>query len=73
MLTDLVGWVDTILVRHQAAVDGLPPCWMFHGEVVEDPLWLKACWMAAYRDPAAKPTAAADWHERWLPGVTGPG
>jgi hypothetical protein len=71
MLVDLVTWVDTILVRHQAAVDALTECWMLHGEVVEDLLWLKACWTAAHRDPNAKPVWAADWHERWLPGAMG--
>jgi hypothetical protein len=69
--TQLGEVVPQLLVRHQAALDCLPPCWMFHGEVVEDLLWLKACWVAAHRAPDAKPTAAADWHERWLPGVTG--
>jgi len=51
------------------ARDALTPCWMFHGEVVEDLLWLRASWMAAHRDPEAKPHHAADLHERWLPST----
>jgi hypothetical protein len=40
-------------------------------ELVEDLLWLRAAWITAHRDRAAKPHTAADWHERWLPGVMG--
>jgi hypothetical protein len=69
MLLDLAEWVDTILVRHQVAREGLSECWMLHGELVEDLLWLRAAWRAAHRDPAAKPHHAADFHERWLPAV----
>jgi hypothetical protein len=69
MLADLVEWVDAILVRHYAAREALPECWMFHGEVVEDLLWLRAAWVAAHRDPDAKPHHAADFHERWLPSM----
>ncbi len=69
MLRDLVGWVDTILVRHAAARESLPECWIYHGEVVEDLLWLRATWMTAHRNPAAQPHHAADFHERWLPAV----
>jgi hypothetical protein len=71
MLADLVGWVDTILVRYSVARDALMPCWMFHGEIVEDLLWLRAAWMAAHRDPSAKPHHAADFHDRWMPAVMG--
>lgn len=70
MLQDLAVWVTGILVRHNAARESLPECWMLHGEVVELLLGLKATWVAAYRDPAAAPALAADWHERRLPGVT---
>ncbi len=71
MLADLAGWVDTILVRYAVARDALTQCWMFHGEIVEDLLWLRAAWMAAHRDPTAKPHHAADFHDRWLPAVMG--
>jgi hypothetical protein len=69
MLQDLTGWVAGILVRHHAAREALPECWMLHGEVVELLLGLKASWVAAYRDPHAGPALAADWHDRRLPGV----
>ena len=36
------------------------------GRLAACPLWL--AWQAAYTEPDPPLTAAADWHDRWLPG-----
>ena len=69
MLSDLVEWVDTILIHHFAARDALPECWMYHGEQVENLLWLRAGWYFVHRSPDAKPWHGYDWHDRWMPAV----
>ncbi|WP_432973776.1 hypothetical protein [Dactylosporangium sp. CA-233914] len=67
LLTDLTAWVADVLVRYTAAREALPPCWMLHGEVVEELLWLRDAWTDAYQGPDAGPVG--DWHERRMPGV----
>ncbi|WP_432830032.1 hypothetical protein [Dactylosporangium sp. CA-092794] len=69
LLTDLTDWVARILVRHVAAREALPECWMLHGEVVEELLWLKDAWAEAYHGPQSTPSLVADWHDRRLPGL----
>ncbi|WP_432978217.1 hypothetical protein [Dactylosporangium sp. CA-233914] len=58
-----------VLIRHEAAREALPECWMLHGEVVENLLWIMDTWMIAYHDPASTAVQVADWHERRLPGL----
>ncbi|MGY2876384.1 hypothetical protein ACVW00_003574 [Marmoricola sp. URHA0025 HA25] len=47
----------------------IPPCWSNHPEIVEELTALWLAWQAAYEEPDPSLTAAADWHDRWLPGV----
>ena len=64
-LTDWVGWI-----RHRYPVaKKVPPCWPEHPEVVEELTSLWLAWQGAYEQPDASLTAAAEWHDRWLPGL----
>jgi hypothetical protein len=69
LLTDLIGWMSRIYLRYADAARTLPACWLWHPEVVEELLWLRAAWLAAYTDPRAAVSQAADWHDRLRPGV----
>ena len=66
MLTRLAQWVAGVYLRYPDA--RLPDCWLWHPEVVEELLWLHQAWLAAYAE-GARVTAAADWHDRYRPGV----
>jgi hypothetical protein len=66
ILSRLAGWVAGVYLRYPDA--NLPDCWLWHPEVVEELLWLHQAWLAAYAD-GARVTAAADWHDRYRPGV----
>lgn len=72
MLADLIPWVSHVL-RPQlpASSRRLPDCWLHHPVTVEELLALRLVWLEAYRDPDARPSAAAEWQQRWLPGWTG--
>ncbi|WP_310962470.1 hypothetical protein [Nocardioides terrisoli] len=64
-LTDWVGWLRA---RYPLART-IPTCWAEHPEVVEELTALWLAWQQAYEDNDPPLTAAADWHDRWLPGV----
>lgn len=66
--TQLKGWVAWIRHRYPLAKK-IPSCWAEHPEVVEELTALWLAWQAAYEHPDAQLTAAADWHDRWLPGA----
>ena len=66
--TQLTGWVAWIRNRYPLARK-IPPCWGDHPELVEELTALWLAWQHAYEDADAPLTAAADWHDRWLPGV----
>jgi len=66
ILTRLAGWVAGVYLRYPDAK--LPDCWLWHPEIVEELLWLHQAWLAAYAD-GVRVTAAADWHDRYRPGV----
>ena len=66
ILTRLAQWVAGVYLRYPDA--RLPDCWLWHPEVVEELLWLHQAWLAAYAE-GARVTAAADWHDRYRPGV----
>jgi hypothetical protein len=69
-LGDLGRWVDEVLrSRHPEAYNDLGTCWFWHPDVLDELTALQAAWLAAYRDPASPATAAAEWHNRWLPGA----
>jgi hypothetical protein len=65
---ELRQWVRWIRGRYPLAKQ-IPICWEDHPEVVEELTALWLAWQAAYEERDASLTAAADWHDRWLPGV----
>lgn len=69
LLAGLVDWMARIYLRYPDAAAGLPDCWAWHPNVVEELLWLWQAWRAAYHDDHAAVTAAADWHDRYRPNV----
>lgn len=69
LLDGLVEWMGVVYLRYTDAVQGLPACWLWHPDVVEELLWLMRAWLAAYRASGAPVSAAADWHDRLRPGV----
>jgi len=66
--TQLTDWIAWIRNRYPLARK-IPPCWADHPELVEELTALWLAWQHAYEDLDAPLTAAADWHDRWLPGV----
>jgi hypothetical protein len=67
VLAQLVRWARRVYVRYS---DGaLPECWLWHPDVIEELMWLRAAWQAAYLGPMASAQRAADWHDRQRPGV----
>lgn len=68
----VVGWVDSVLqpLYIECGPYQLADCWAQHPEIVVELSWLAALWRHIYeRDRPGPLTAAADWHDRWLPGV----
>jgi len=69
-LRDLARWVTAILLqRYPDTRTVLPPCWPAHPAAVEELDWLYWDWTGWALDPAGRSRDAADWHDRWLPGV----
>jgi hypothetical protein len=68
LMDQLETWTAWLRHRYPLA-RRLPGCWARHPEVVEDLTALWLAWEGAYQQPDAPLTAAADWHDRWLPGV----
>jgi hypothetical protein len=56
----LTGWVDWLVDRYNLD-DTLPGCWYRHGPMVDELDALRASWVAAYLDTAARPTDSAYW------------
>lgn len=69
VLGDVLGWMRDIYLQYADARDGLPQCWLWHPEVVEELLWLMYAWLGAYQGDSASIKAAGDWHDRLRPGV----
>jgi hypothetical protein len=70
LLADLVGWLGQVYLRYADAARGLPDCWLWHPEVIEELLWLRQAWHGAYQSAEGSVRAAGDWHDRLRPGVT---
>jgi hypothetical protein len=66
-LVTLTDWVAWLRGRYPLAKK-IPVCWAEHPEIVEEVTALWLAWQHAYTDSGAPLTAAADWHDRWLPG-----
>jgi hypothetical protein len=69
ILDELIGWLAAVYLRYADAATGLPECWLWHPDVVEELLWLMHAWLAAYQGPTASVTLVGDWHDRYRPGV----
>jgi hypothetical protein len=69
VLADLTCWLETVYLRYPDASASFPECWAWHPEVIEELLWCRQAWHAAYRDDTATAAAAGDWHDRARPGV----
>jgi hypothetical protein len=69
VLGELLSWMQVVYLRYPDAAAGLPDCWLWHPNVVEELLWLMQAWLAAYRDDKAAVSLAGDWHDRYRPGV----
>lgn len=67
LLRDLIPWLDAVYLRYPGA--SLATCWAWHPWVVEELAWLAAAHRAAYDPDSGTIAAAAEWHERWRPGV----
>ena len=69
---ELADWVETVLrVQYPSYLaDHLRPCWPNHPEALWELSWLYQLWTLTYltKRPSAK--NAADWHDRWLTGVS---
>jgi hypothetical protein len=66
---ELLAWMQVVYLRYPDAAAGLPDCWLWHPDVVEELLWLMQAWLSAYRDDKAAVSLAGDWHDRYRPGV----
>jgi hypothetical protein len=69
VLGELLAWMQVVYLRYPDAAAGLPDCWLWHPDVVEELLWLMQARLAAYRDDKAAVSLAGDWHDRYRPGV----
>jgi hypothetical protein len=69
VLGDLLGWMRDVYLGYADARRTLPQCWLWHGDVVEELVWLMYAWTAAYQGPEASLRLAGDWHDRQRPGV----
>jgi hypothetical protein len=68
---ELFDWVETVLrIQYPDYVaDQIRPCWPNHPEARWELAWLYQLWCAAYLAKRPTPKDAADWHDRWSPGV----
>ena len=69
VLSDLTEWLAAVFLRFPDGRQCLPECWLWHCDVVEELLWLRQGWSAAYRGRSASVMLAGDWHDRLRPGA----
>lgn len=69
-LSELSDWVETVLrVQYPGYLaDQIKPCWLNHPEARWELAWLYQLWSLSYLSEQT-PKDAADWHDRWVPGV----
>lgn len=69
--SELHDWVETVLSTQYPGylADHIRPCWPNHPEARWELAWLYHLWSIAYLRNRPAPKDAADWHDRWLPGV----
>lgn len=70
-LAELTDWVETVLRAQYPGylADHLKSCWPNHPEARWELAWLYQLWTVAYLTNRRDSSNAADWHDRWLPGV----
>jgi hypothetical protein len=70
-LGELFDWVETVLRPQYPDYLGeqIRPCWLNHPEARWELAWLYQLWSLAYLSKRSIPKEAADWHDRWAPGV----
>ncbi|MGH3867248.1 MAG: hypothetical protein ACRDQ4_14115 [Pseudonocardiaceae bacterium] len=66
-LEDLADWLARVYLRYPDAV--LPSCWLWHPAAIEELRWLRCAHWEAYHDQRGTWAKAADWHDRYRPGV----
>jgi hypothetical protein len=69
--SELLDWVETVLRKQYPdyLANRIHPCWPNHPEARWELACLYQLWSAAYLTSRPTPTDAADWHDRWCPGV----
>jgi hypothetical protein len=68
---ELHDWVETVY-REQYPdylAEQIKPCWPNHPEARWELGWLYQQWTLTYLAQHSAPKDAADWHDRWSPGV----
>jgi len=70
-LGELTDWVEAVLrVQYPGYVaEQIRPCWPNHPEALWELTWLYQLWCRTYLTKRPAPKDAADWHDRWAPGV----
>jgi len=70
-LGELVDWVEAVLRKQYPdyLTNQLRPCWPNHPEARWELAWLYQLWTLSYLARRSSPKDAADWHDRWLPGI----
>jgi hypothetical protein len=67
---ELVDWVEEVFrQRHPEEYPKLGRCWYRHPDAVDELSALRVAWHAVYKAKSPLPTAAIEWHDRWLPGA----
>lgn len=69
VLAELLPWMQLVYLRYSDARTTLPPCWLWHPEIVEELAWLMDAWTLAFEGPEASTKLVGDWHDRQRPGV----
>jgi hypothetical protein len=70
-LGELTDWVEAVLRAQYPGylAEQIRPCWPKHPEALWELTWLYRLWCRAYLTKRPVPKDAADWHDRWAPGV----
>jgi hypothetical protein len=70
-LGELSDWVEAVLRAQYPGylAEQIRPCWPSHPEALWELTWLYQLWCRAYLTKRPTPKDAADWHDRWAPGV----
>ncbi|MEU0093884.1 hypothetical protein [Kribbella sp. NPDC006257] len=69
VLAELLPWMQLVYLRYSDAQATLPPCWLWHPDIVEELVWLMDAWTLAFEGPEASTKLVGDWHDRQRPGV----